>query len=366
MKKYKLFIIALCCYLSVNAQKTIPNNIKGVWLTNVASEVLNSRKNIKEAVEVCKQSGINTIFVVTWNRSRTLYPSNVMNKEFGIPIMEKYQGRDPLKEVIEEAHTKGIKVYAWFEFGFSCSYKENGGIIIQKHPDWAAINKEGKLVSKNDFEWMNAFDPHVQDFMMSIITEVVKKYNIDGIQGDDRLPALPSEAGYDKYTVSQYKIEHHDSLPPLDNKDAKWLTWRANRLNKFMERIHYEVTTLKPSLIISMAPSIFPWSKQEYLQDWPTWVKNDWVDFICPQVYRYDFDKYKVLMNETMEQIPLAKRDKVFPGILLQVDDYNPSVTFLSQMIEQNRKLGVKGEVFFFYEGLKKNPDYFKGYAKMK
>ena len=54
---------------------------------------------------------------------------------------------------------------------------------------------------------MNGFDPEVQDFIMSLIMEVVLKYDIKGIQGDDRLPAMPTLAGYDNYTSSLYKAK---------------------------------------------------------------------------------------------------------------------------------------------------------------
>lgn len=359
----KLFIIAALIIqgFSVTAQ-TQPEPIKGVWLTNVASEALNSRENIKAAVDLCVQSGINNIYVVTWNRSRTLYPSKIMKKEFGIPIMEKFADRDPLKEVIEEAHKQGIKVHAWFEFGFSSSYNENGGMILKKHPEWAAIDPEGKLVNKNKFDWMNAFDPKVQNFMISLILEVVKNYDVDGIQGDDRLPAVPSLAGYDKYTVALYKKEHNGQEPPKDYKDAAWVDWRANLLNQFMKRLHDKVKAAKPGVLVTMAPSIFPWSKEEYLQDWPTWVKNGWVDYIIPQVYRYNIKAYSETLESNIGYMPEDKRWMFCPGILLQVDNHTPQGEFLQQMIDENRKLGFTGEVFFFFEGLKKHPDFFKTY----
>jgi len=32
--------------------------------------------------------------------------------------------------------------------------------------------------------------------MIDLFKEVITTYNVDGVQGDDRLPALPSIAGY--------------------------------------------------------------------------------------------------------------------------------------------------------------------------
>jgi uncharacterized lipoprotein YddW (UPF0748 family) len=99
-----------------------------------------------------------------------------MNREFGIPIMESFSGRDPLQEMITEAHKENIKVHAWFEYGFAASNGQNGGIILAKYPQWSArdINK-ALLVSSNGFEWMNGINPEVQNFIKSLVIEVVKK-----------------------------------------------------------------------------------------------------------------------------------------------------------------------------------------------
>ncbi len=362
MKNFKT-LLALFLLLSLTTQaQTTPQPIKGVWLTNVASKVLDSRKNIIEAVNLCAQTGINSIFVVTWNRGYTLYPSKIIKAKFGESIDPRFKGRDPLQELIEEAHKKNIKVHAWFEFGFSSSYKQNGGRLIKKHPHWAALNSDGKLVSKNDFEWMNAFLPEVQNFITSIIMEVVTNYKVDGIQGDDRLPAQPSTAGYDDYTVSQYKKEHKGIAPPKNYKDEAWLTWRANRLNVYLEKLYHAVKAKKPQMLVTMAPSIFPWSKAEYLQDWPTWLKKGYVDYVFPQVYRYETAKYEAALAEALTYVPKEKLDKFYPGILLKVDNYTPKTEDLKKMIEINRPKGVNGEIFFFYEGLKLHPEFFKGY----
>jgi len=108
--------------------------------------------------------------------------------------------------MIDAGHAAGIKVHAWFEYGFSSSYSANGGAIINAKPEWAALDQNGKLVVKNGFDWLNAFLPEVQDFVLNLVMEVVTKYDVDGIQGDDRLPALPSTAGYDAYNSCTIQV----------------------------------------------------------------------------------------------------------------------------------------------------------------
>lgn len=158
-----------------------------------------------------------------------------MKELIGIEIVEKYQGRDPLKEMIEEAHANGIKVHAWFEYGFAASYGQNGGLILARKPEWGAKDVNGKLLVKNGFVWMNALLPEVQDFMLSLIKEVADNYDIDGVQGDDRLPAMPSSGGYDEYVCQLYKQEHNGMEPPADGKNEAWMTWRADKLTDFLK-----------------------------------------------------------------------------------------------------------------------------------
>lgn len=336
----------------------------GVWITNVASSVLDSRANIRQAVSHCEESGINNIFVVVWNKGRTLYPSEVMQRAFGVEISDQFKGRDPLAEMIEEAHKKNIKVHAWFEYGFASSNNENGGLILQKKPHWAAKDISGVLLKKNGFEWMNAFHPEVQNFITSLILEVVSKYNVDGVQGDDRLPALPSHGGYDDYTVNLYKQSHGGLNPPADYKNAEWISWRAALLTEYFGRLYKEVKKMKPSVIVSSAPSIHPWAKDEYLQDWPSWLSKGYVDMVIPQHYRYNIEAYQQVLKQQIGFLDAKDRGKFFPGMLIQNADYNPSPEFLKQMIEENRRQGFAGESFWFYEGLKKFPEFFKQYNK--
>ncbi|MEQ8836398.1 MAG: family 10 glycosylhydrolase, partial [Lacipirellulaceae bacterium] len=215
--------------------------VRGVWVANVASGVLSSPESIRQFVSQAKRCGLNTLYVVVWNRGATTYPSAVMQREVGKACDPRYADFDVLKEFVSTAHAEEMRVIAWFEFGFSCSYrKPDGGLLIRKHPDWAAKDSSGKLVTKNGFQWMNAFRPEVQDFLLSLIHEVLENYEVDGIQGDDRLPACPSTSGYDAWTVELYQNDHEGASPPEDPLDPDWVTWRANLLNRFMERLHHE------------------------------------------------------------------------------------------------------------------------------
>lgn len=330
---------------------------RGVWITTTDSKVLFSRENIATAMEFLAQTGFNVVFPVVWNNGYTNYPSQVMQKNFDVEINPRFVGRDPLAELIESAKRFGLAVIPWFEYGFACSYDRNGGHILAKKPQWAARNLNGNPLSKSNFDWMNALDTEVQDFFLSLVLEVVKKYDIQGIQGDDRMPALPSEGGYDAKTVQRYNKEFNQN-PPQNPKDTAWIRWRADILTNFLNRLYREIINVNPNLIISSSPSIFPWGLNEYLQDSKTWTDWGLIDLIHPQLYYRTFTEYQNLLDKLLsQQFTLAQQPLLAPGILLKVGSYRVSSEILLQKIQYNRQRGIKGEVLFFYEALRENND---------
>ncbi|WP_199316008.1 WG repeat-containing protein [Tolypothrix sp. FACHB-123] len=329
--------------------------IRGIWITTTASQVLNSRQNIAEAMDFLADTGFNVVFPVVWNNGETIYPSKVMGENFGVEINQRFKGRDPLAELIVEAKRVNIAVIPWFEYGFASSYQKPNDTILTKKPEWAAIDATKKTVVKNGFTWLNAFDSQVQEFLLNLFLEVVKNYEIAGIQGDDRFPALPSEAGYDDKTIARYNQEFN-RLPPENIKDPTWLQWRADILSNFLTRFYREIINIKPDLIISMSPSVYPWGYENYLQDSQAWVDLGLVDLIHPQVYWKDFDTYKrdidrfIASNFTKQQLP-----QLVPGVLIKQGTYRISPEYLVQAIKYNRSVGLQGELLFFYEGLRED-----------
>src|SRR5690606_9196272 len=110
-----------------------------VWITNVDSDVLMSKKSIAEMMDFLAESGFNIVFPVVWNKGYTLYPSDIMEREFGRRIDPLYGERDLLQELIVEAHRVGIEVVPWFEYGFAAAYNTGGdrtpgGFLIEQRP----------------------------------------------------------------------------------------------------------------------------------------------------------------------------------------------------------------------------------------
>lgn len=361
--RYLLAVLAACCVSWANAQqcqpqRSAPAAIKGVWVaSHHHNKFWDSADEMRRQMAEWRAIGINTVFLAVWNQGRTSYPSAVAGAVTGKPIDERFVGRDPLAEALQVARALDMKLMPWFEFGFASDYKGGGGSELRRlKPEWVALDAQGKPAEKNGFFWLNGFDPEVQDFLHRLVMEVVQRYEVDGIQGDDRLPAQPVSAGYDPRTRQAYAAEHGGRQPPQDARDRAWKRWRADRLNAFVQRLNTAAKAVRPQLHLSLSPSPYPWGYDEYLQDWPTWLRQGWVDSLSPQLYRYQAPAYRKTLDEMLSHLPCPEdRARMFPGVLLSLGrEYVAAPDLLRSMVQANREAGLQGEVFFHSEGLTK------------
>jgi uncharacterized lipoprotein YddW (UPF0748 family) len=350
----KIYSLLICLLLVVEAaaqKKSEP--IRGTWITNVASEALYSKKNIRKAVKLCKKQGLNTIFVVVWNDGMTMYPSKVVEAVTGIKQDPSFKGFDPINEIVKEGHKQGLKVHAWFEFGFSYAYKDTASRWFHINKHWQGRKNKGELLQKNGFYWWSAIQPEVQKFLTDLVLEVITTYDVDGVQGDDRMPAMPAEGGYDEFTKRLFKLETGKE-PPLEFNEENWLQWKADKMSAFGRQLYDAVKKTRPECIVSWSPSIYPWSKEQYLQDWPAWLNGGYADYIFPQLYRYDIAAYEKILKELEGQLKPGQKRVVFPGILTGLGDgYRIKDDMLKKILELNRQYGFKGECLFYFESLK-------------
>lgn len=362
----RVFLAAAAFVIAVSAVAQPKNELRAVWLTNVASNVLTSDQNIVEAMDYLASIGINVVFPVVYNSGYTLYPSKVMNDHFGIPAYPNasYSTRDFLDRLVIEAHRNGIEVIPWFEYGFSTSYSLDGGHILAKYPSWALKDNAGALIVDNGFDWMSPLNPGPQNLMISLMTEVMDNYNVDGVQGDDRLPAMPVEGGYDSATVALYKIEHLGAQPPAAFNNADWMRWRADKLNEFLGRVRDSVKVRGKNMILSVSPAPYYWGYKELLQDSKSWVQMGLLDNVIPQLYQYNIGDFNYALNTTWNDVGQYGPNLFSSGILARVGSYNVDTTFLGQMLNASRAKGAKGECFFFYEGLRANSNRIGNYLK--
>lgn len=115
----------------------------------------------KKTVEKIKKAGFNVYIPCVWHGDGTRYPS-------GFAPSAKYKGKnDPLRDLIEIAHRNNIEVHPWFT-------------VVYRSRDFLTQYYDVGTPPK-------AFEVHnkkFRDFMVNLILDVVRRYDIDGINLD--------------------------------------------------------------------------------------------------------------------------------------------------------------------------------------
>lgn len=370
--------LLLLLLLALNSGLQAKSEVRGVWVPDPQyTDVLKSYKNVINFVSTLDSLNFNSVYIVSYALNKTLYPSEELLKNTNYlsidstclltPYMKTYNKPlksptgDPVRDLITEAHKRNIKVFFWFEFGFMADIKlatTQNNPILAKHPDWIGIGNDGKPANYNNHDYyFNSFNPKVQKFLLDLIIESIKKYpDLDGIQGDDRLPASCINSGYDKQTVKSYKREHKGKMPPQNFKDSLWMRWRLDILNNFGKAIYKKVKATQPNVMVSFAPNPYPWCKDNLMQEWPQWVNSGICDLLAVQCYRRDSLAYENTVKDAQSHIvPLTGRKQLFaPGILLMVSGEISEAEQVKKQVLINRKLNTDGEIFFYNEGLKR------------
>ncbi len=329
---------------------TQTSEIRGVWLTNVDSEILFSRDRLQADLQDLANLKFNTVYPTVWNWGHTLYPSQVAKQVIGKEVDPEpgLKGRDMLAEAIAEGHRNKLAVIPWFEFGFMAPAESE---LVARHPDWLTTRRDGSTIwveGKHNRVWLNPFQPEVQQFMLDLVTEIVAKYDIDGIQFDDHF-GLPAEFGYDPITVKLYQQEHQGQNPPSDPKDAEWTRWRADKITAVFARTFEAIKARKPKAIVSLSPNPQKFSYEQFLADWETWERRGLVEEMVLQIYRTDLNTFISELDQP--EVQAAKQHiPVGIGILTGLKDRLMPIAQIQEQVQAVRDRNFNGVSFFYYE----------------
>ena len=344
--------------------KDAAKEVRGIYLPSPShTSSFITYDNVRKSIDLIAGLNFNTLFVGVWADTQIAWDSEVLlaNSTYSDVsagnMYSSYSGGsgDALKDIIEVAHAKDIKVVFWFEYGFMHNV---GGVdwndpVLARHPEWIGINSSGEYSNYNgtDF-YLNAYDPEVQEFMLSLMEEALTKYpDVDGIQGDDRLPAMPRNSGYDEKTIAAYKAENDGNEPPADCNNPGWVNWRLDKLNAFARTMYHRLKEIKPSLAVCFAPNKYPWCETNLMQDWPQWIADGVVDLLTVQCYvtsSYENDVRTALGYVSQN----TDKNILNPAMILKNGASVMSEDMLISQLQFNDRSGTCGESQFWFDGL--------------
>ncbi|HHW57374.1 MAG TPA: family 10 glycosylhydrolase [Clostridia bacterium] len=347
-------------------KKTHDVKIKGAWLwgKTVYNLGVDGAKIITDQM---KEYGFTDIFLlVKGTAGRVDYNSK-------IALGLAHPDRDILKEVVEEAHKKGIRVHAWFVVGsdkqWATLHPEDRMVHIKRGPDDTAV----ALLSLN-----------YREYVKNIVKEVLGNYKIEGIHVD-YIRYLHVEFGFNEdYEIAEAKkmglnidkVKYLIDRTYYTEKDGKsifeaydkgdkdvigWVGIRRNAVKSFAEEIKNVVKSYNPKVKYSAALKPEGAYTSNFLiaqNDSKTFVivhcgqdyKDAFLiyDFVTPMLYWAYYGKspqWTVVLYNNAKNI--LGKERVYPGL----QAYSPVKTSdLSDAINYIKRDEGEGIVFFKYD----------------
>jgi uncharacterized lipoprotein YddW (UPF0748 family) len=329
---------------------------KAVWLTNIDSQVMNSRANLAEGMRRLRDLGFSTIYPVVWQRGYTLYPSEVVRQLAGAAILPNspFIGRDVLAEIIELARPLKMRVIPWFEYGLMVPPSSS---IARKNKDLLTLDINDNLQRVQGVNgeldpnaWLNPCHYRVRRFMVDMIVEVVKKYPVAGIQLDDHF-CFPQEMGYDKFTQQLFEQHNFGESAPVEHDSQVWLQWGSEQLTELLRQIVRGVKSVRRDCIVSISPNPLHFSFARYLADWKTWQELGLMDELVLQVYRDRLDAFEFELGKPEVQ---SARNKIPTsiGILTGLRTRPIPSPIIKEQVASIYTQQFSGLACFFYETL--------------
>jgi uncharacterized lipoprotein YddW (UPF0748 family) len=205
-------------------------------------------------------------------------------------------GWDPLAFLVAESHKRNLEFHAWFN-PYRISMPDGAGPDINKlapnhpvreHPDWAVaypVNAAGSRL------YYNPGIPAVREFVETAMMDAVRRYDIDGVHFDDYFYPYPA-AGQDFPDDATFATYGAGFISKAD--------WRRHNIDLLVQEFGQKIKAVKPWVKFGISPFGIWRNKasdplgsdtngtQSYeanFADTRKWVKEEWIDYILPQIY---------------------------------------------------------------------------------
>ncbi|MGP8199998.1 MAG: glycoside hydrolase family 10 protein [Limisphaerales bacterium] len=202
---------------------------------------------------------------------------------------------DPLAFAVEEAHKRGLELHAWFN-----PYRVHSrNFKMPVSSNHVSVTHFGLVRTYGKFLWLDPTEPGTRDYSLSVIMDVVRRYDIDGVHFDDhfypdpekeggRELQFPDEASWWRYQKTGGKMSRND--------------WRRENVNMLVRAVSEGIKREKPWVKFGISPFGI-WRPNQprgitgldaydkLCGDARTWLAEGWVDYLAPQLYWPAADK---------------------------------------------------------------------------
>ena len=263
-------------------------------IDDMVSRAMQGNYNVINALILYKQDTAASLNGALWNSSilpkATAYPPEV----------------DPLAHLIQRAHANGLKVHGRLIPYLVCqAWPPVGNALLSSHPEWLCVpiaNMGTGPAPIGGFYHLDPGSPDVQEYLISIVRELVSNYEIDGIHWDF-IRHLSQDAGYPANNscsgsgLARFHATTGRSDTPMANGDVAWDNFRRRTIDELVRRTRAEIAAIKtsPAQPVSYTAAVAGWgsvptsfansSAYALFQNWEMWMRLGWLDGACPMIY---------------------------------------------------------------------------------
>lgn len=370
--QYRSIIIILFSLIFIGCEHEVftgKREARGVWMSRFeyASKDSNSAKaKIQSTFEKARTAKFNMIFFQVRGYGDAFYKSRFEPwSEMLTDSLGKDPGWDPLAFAINQAHQLGLELHCWvntfpFWHGTNPPRETTPRHPYLAHPEWIVCDKDGKPMTASsisgDYLWASPGIPAVRQHIIDVVTDIVENYDIDGIHFDYiRYPEGSIVKGYSHDSISVARFHSAEANP----NTLSWDHWQREQINQFVFDIYNSVTAKKSW--VKMSAAVIGkymgsgWtSYYSVYQDPRRWMEVGKIDFIVPMVYwerSHPTHPFVPLITEWHDRVAYDRQ--VLPGVagsLITKSGFDE----IAEQIQDIRKTGLPGVVFFSASGLDK------------
>ena len=345
--------------------------VRGVWMPRFEYANERTRGNpeaakaiIRETFERARKSKFNMIIFQVRGNGTSFYRSSIEPWAQELTgTLGQDPGWDPLQFAVDEAHRLGLELHAWINVfpiwrGTTPPAESTPRQTYLEHPEWIVCDEDGKRMSldqpNNGYICLSPGIPAARQYVLNVIQEIVRGYDIDGLHFDYiRYPEGSPTRGFSHDSVSVMRFNSVEANP---NKLA-WDHWQRQQVNQFVFDAYNSITAAKQWVKVSSAVignyMGAGWSGYHIVyQDPRSWVEMGKIDFIVPMVYReraHPTLPFVRLITQWQDRASYGR--PIVTGLSAGLQQ-KFGWSELSAEIDEVRKRGLPGVVFFSSSGL--------------
>lgn len=202
---------------------------------------------------------------------------------------------DPLKIMCSVAQKYKLNIEAWIN-PYRVSQDDD---YTKLSPDNFAIKNKRMTKAVDGKIYFNPAYDKVTDLIVNGVKEIVENYNISAIHFDDYFYPTQSK-NFDKKEYKKY------------GGDLSLTDWRRQNVTNMVKRVYETVKDVNKNIEFGISPaSNIENDKNNLYADIETWVKNRYIDYICPQVYFGFKNVYQPFMFTVKKWVKLCENTDV-------------------------------------------------------